>query len=111
MQKPTCYFGECPINEDCNIAEQFCVCRLEASVTIPAWASKSAFFTITKTSDELAIVCEQKYAPTEVKAERDFRVLKVLGPLDFCLTGILSSISGPLAEGKISIRMQKCFPN
>ena len=49
------------------------------------------------------MVCEQKLVPLGIKAERDFVVLKVLGPLDFSLTGILSSIAKPLSEGGISI--------
>lgn len=80
-----------------------CVCRLETSLEIPPWVFQSSFFTISKISDELSIVCEQKFAPKEIKAERNFRALKVLGPLEFNLTGILSSIARPLAEANISI--------
>lgn len=85
------------------LPELFCVCRLENSARIPAWVRESTFYSITKTTDELSIVCEQKYVPLEMKTERNFRALKVLGPLDFSLTGILSSIAGPLSEGGISI--------
>lgn len=85
------------------LPEQFCICRLEIQDDIPVWAKKSKLFSITKTIDELSIVCEQNDVPAQIKSERDFRALKVLGPLDFSLTGILSSIAGPLAEVKVSI--------
>ncbi len=83
--------------------EAFAVTRLEPSSSIPAWASKSSFFSVTKTSDELSIVCDEKDVPETEKSERGWRCLKVIGPLDFSLTGILSSLAAPLAEAKISI--------
>ena len=36
-------------------------------------------------------------------AEKDWRAFKVEGPLGFTLTGIISSLSQPLAEAEISI--------
>ena len=70
---------------------------------IPKWAENSDFFSITKTSDELSIVCSQDSIPSEIKCENDWRILKVEGPLDFSLIGILSSISTVLAQKEISI--------
>jgi len=61
------------------------------------------FLSITKTDDELSIVCEEENIPVSVKCERNWCILKVLGPLDFSLIGILSSISTTLAKQKVSI--------
>ncbi len=85
------------------LKEEYGVCRLENDDSIPAWAIKGNFFSITKTSDELSIVCLQENIPNDIKCEKDWRVLKVEGPLDFSLVGILSSISSVLALKKISI--------
>ena len=41
--------------------------------------------------------------PAGVIIEKNWRILKVHGPLDFSLTGVLASIANPLAESKISI--------
>jgi hypothetical protein len=41
--------------------------------------------------------------PEGSRAETGWRCLKVQGPLDFNLTGILSSIAAPLAEVEVSI--------
>src|SRR5689334_16436306 len=80
------------------------VVRLNTSSNIPPWAvEKGDFFSITKTSDELSIVCSEDKVPQDVKVEKGWRCLKVEGPLDFGLTGILSSLAQPLAEAKISI--------
>ncbi|MBS0652450.1 MAG: ACT domain-containing protein [Verrucomicrobia bacterium] len=80
------------------------VVRLDASSAIPLWATEGkGFFSITKTDDELSVVCSEDNVPQDVKVEKGWKCLKVEGPLDFGLTGILSSLAQPLAEAKISI--------
>lgn len=85
------------------LQEKYGVCRLEINEEIPKWAINSQFYSITKTQDELSIVCPQNNIPSNIKYEADWRILKVEGPLDFSLIGILSSISNILANNKISI--------
>lgn len=82
---------------------QLAVVRFDASSPIPSWGKKGDFFSITKTGDELSVVCSEDQVPQNVKVEKGWRCLKVEGPLDFGLTGILSSLARPLAEAKISI--------
>lgn len=85
------------------LKEKFGVCRLNKDDLIPAWAENSNFYSITKTSEELSIVCSQEVIPGGISCEKDWRMLKVEGPLDFSLIGILSSISTILARAGISI--------
>ncbi|MEA4826995.1 MAG: ACT domain-containing protein [Clostridium sp.] len=85
------------------LKEKYGVCRLDKTDLIPEWTKDSDFFSITKTSDELSIVCFQDSIPNDVKCERDWRILKIEGPLDFSLIGILASISAILAQKGISI--------
>jgi hypothetical protein len=85
------------------LKEKYGVCRLDNTESIPGWAEKGGFFSATKTSDELSIVCCQENIPEYIKCERNWRILKVEGPLDFSLIGILSSISSILAKRGISI--------
>lgn len=85
------------------LKEKYGVCRLDKAETIPLWAQNSSFFSITKTSDELSIVCAESDIPSDIQCEKDWRILKVEGPLDFSLIGILSSISTILAQKGISI--------
>ncbi len=49
------------------------------------------------------MVCRQSDVPDRIRCERDWRCLKVEGPLDFTLTGILASLATPLAGAGISI--------
>jgi len=85
------------------LKEKYGVCRLDKNELLPEWAQKSDFFSITRTSDELSIVCSQKDIPSDIKFEGDWKILKIEGPLDFSLVGILSSISTILAQNGISI--------
>ena len=85
------------------LPEVFAVCRLSPDAEIPDWATEGSFFSITRTADELSVVCRQADVPVDVKAEKGWRCLQVAGPLDFALTGILASLLIPLDEAGISI--------
>lgn len=59
---------------------------------------------LSKTDEELSLVCESRYAPSVYAVcEDDWRAFRVEGVLDFSLTGILARISGVLADAKIGI--------
>jgi uncharacterized protein len=81
------------------------VCRLSPDSTLPNWISldSNKFTSITLTKDELSIVCDQKLVPDHVKAEKNWRMLKIKGQLDFALVGILKRVISPLSENGISI--------
>ena len=83
---------------------EFAVCRLSPDTPIPAWALVAkGFVSITRTADELSIVCAEELTPEDAKCERNWRVFKMEGPFDFALTGILVSVAKPLNEAGISI--------
>ena len=81
----------------------YAVCRLEKRAAVPRWALRGGFFSVTRTADELSIVCEQGLAPLGVLCEMDWACLKVHGPLPFEATGVLTSLAAPMAEAGISI--------
>lgn len=83
--------------------DTFAVCRLEPESAIPTWAVNSTFSSITRTSDELSIVCRQSDIPAGLACEMGWRCLKVQGPLDFALTGILASLTSTLGKAGVSI--------
>ena len=62
------------------------------------------FFFIGKTDEELSLVCKTEDAPQNT-VERDdgWRGFRIQGVLDFSLIGILSKLSGILAENEIGI--------
>ena len=65
---------------------------------------QSEFFFIGKTDEELSLVCKTEDTPQET-IERDdgWNGFRISGVLDFSLIGILSKLSGILAEHKIGI--------
>jgi len=85
------------------LPELVAVCRLSPSIPIPAWASTGQFFSITRTADELSIVCFQDTVPDGVDCERGWRCLRVAGAMPFSVVGVLASLTSPLAEATISI--------
>lgn len=85
------------------LPEVFMVCRLDKDAEIPDWAWADEFVSITKTPEELSIVCRQFDVPKNAKCEKGWRCLKVNGPLDFSCVGVLASLSMPLAKAGVSI--------
>ena len=82
----------------------FAVCRLPPDQAPPVWLDWSAdLASVTRTADELSIVCPTDKVPGDLAAERDWRTFKVEGPLDFALVGILAELSGALAEAGVSL--------
>ncbi len=79
------------------------VARLDPASPVPTWAHDRTFCALVLTADELTVVCPAAAVPDGVRCEGPFRVLAVRGPLDFALTGILASLTQPLAEARISI--------
>ncbi len=86
-----------------TLPDTLAICRLDPAAPIPSWVTTRDFVSITRTRDELSIVCAQRDVPAGVQCERDWSALKVEGKLDFSLTGILASLVAPLADASISI--------
>jgi hypothetical protein len=85
------------------LGETLAICSLKRDSPLPDWATSSDFFSITRTYDELSIVCPQDKVPAGVDINKNWRCLKVQGPLGFSITGILASLSMPLASEGVSI--------
>jgi hypothetical protein len=85
------------------LAAHLAICRLAPSAAVPQWATGGGFLSITRTEEELSLVCAESAVPHDAKCERGWRAFKVEGPLDFALTGVLASIAAPLAAARVSI--------
>lgn len=84
------------------LPETFAVCRLPADTPAPKWAN-GAVASVTRTGEELSLVCEEQFVPDGVQKQGDFRCLKVAGPLAFEMTGVIAALAGPLADAGISL--------
>ena len=70
------------------------VCRLPADAAVPSWAA-GAFLSVTRTADELSVVCRTAVVPEGVKCERGWRCLRVAGSMDFSIPIRLACSDGP----------------
>lgn len=62
------------------------------------------FFFLSKTDEEISLVCETRYAPSKTTHREDgWKAFRIRGTLDFSLIGILSKITTLLAENQIGI--------
>ena len=85
------------------LPETLAVCRLPPDANIPPWAVGRNLLAIVRTLDEMSIICPQSGVPAEIQSEGGWCALKVLGPLDFSLVGILAQLAGVLANADVSI--------
>jgi hypothetical protein len=86
------------------LPERLAIHRLDAADPIPAWASNGhGFVSITRTREELSVVCAETAAPDGVARQAGWRCLQVLGPLDLSLVGVLASMIEPLAAAQLSV--------
>jgi hypothetical protein len=82
---------------------EYSVHRFEHFESIPGIISESRYFWISRTDEELSVICESHLKLGSSKCEPDWRAIKVIGPLDFFLVGLMSEITGILASEKISV--------
>ncbi len=82
----------------------FSLCRLTPDQEIPNWAlADRGFLSITYTPEELSIVCPDDLVPAGVHCDAGWAVLKVEGPMDLSLVGVLASLSAPLAGAGVPL--------
>lgn len=85
------------------------VCRLAPADAVPAWAASPPFSSVTRTAAELSIVCAEENVPADVRREAGFRAYVVAGPLDFGLTGVIASLTEPLARAGVPVFVVSTF--
>ena len=79
------------------------VCRLSPSDPIPDWSLQGEFFSVSRTAEEISIVCAETQIPSTVQCERGWRMFRIAGMLDFALIGIVAGISAALASAQLGI--------
>jgi hypothetical protein len=91
------------------LPEVFAICQLAQDAAVPDWALAGNFLSVTRTAEELSVVCPQTHVPAGVKSSPGWRGLKVEGPFDFSEIGIIASLAGPLADAGVSIFVISTF--
>jgi uncharacterized protein len=81
----------------------FSVVQLDAHASIPTWALSGEFFALSRTSEELSLVCLSENIPVGLSCDSGWVCFKLHGPFEFSQTGILLSVLEPLAKATIGI--------
>jgi uncharacterized protein len=82
---------------------KFCMAKLPPGSDLGSWSSGGAFCSTTCSDEEISIVCIEDTAPPFAEIERNWKGLKVQGPLDFALQGVLLSLLQPLSDAGIAV--------
>jgi hypothetical protein len=85
------------------ITGTFTVCKLPLTATIPEWATGGSLFSVTRTADELSVVCAEAVVPKDVTCERGWRCLRVAGAMPFTLVGVLAALTAPVAKAGVGV--------
>ena len=89
------------------LPEEYAVCRLPAGSPIPASLAAGpddkGVIALSWAPDELSIICPADRVPDGAVVDTAWRCLRVVGPLDLALTGVLASLIGPLADARVNI--------
>lgn len=85
------------------LPESFAIHRFPPQTQLPAEVFSAGFYSITRTEDELSVVVPERVIVDSTQSENGWGCFMIEGPLDFALTGVLSSISAVLSDANISI--------
>lgn len=86
--------------------EKFAVCRMDPRERAPAWVldMPGLLVALVRTPAEMSILCDEQDVPrTATAVERGFRAFRLDGTIPHAVTGVLSSLTKPLAEAGISV--------
>jgi hypothetical protein len=91
------------------LPDRMAVCRFDPTAALPDWIAEVGFCSITRTQDELTIVCPETHLAPEIRREAGWRCFQVKGILDFSEIGIIFSLTRPLAESGVSVFVISTF--
>jgi hypothetical protein len=91
------------------LPDGYAIVRLHPGSELPPWVDAGPFRSVTRTDNEVSVVCRDRDVPDGESAERGWRVLELKGPLDFSLSGVVASLVVPLAEAEIPVFVISTF--
>jgi len=92
------------------LSKSFVIAKLEPGASVPGTVMDSRdFMSVTRTDDELSIVCSEHAGTGLAKVDGPWRAMKIRGPFAFDQTGVLASFLDPLANASIGIFAASTF--
>ena len=91
------------------LPDRMAVCRFDPAVAVPDWIAEVGFYSLTRTEEELTLVCPETRLAPGISSEAGWRCFQVQGQLDFSEIGIILSLTRPLAENGVSVFVISTF--
>ena len=82
---------------------RYAICKISDPSDIPAWNPGFFLFGVIYSHNEITIICEESHVPSNAMVEYGWRLLEVVGSLDFNLVGILAGLTSALAKVNVSV--------
>jgi uncharacterized protein len=81
----------------------YAIVRLSPEAATPVWSVRGNFTSITRTADELSVVCPSENLPPDINSPHRWICLQLEGPFPFSQTGVLLSLIQPLSNNAIPV--------
>ena len=91
-----------------RLKERFAVCKLPADAEID-FPTAATLFSVTRTKDELSIVCEESLGPKNAERETGWSALRIVGQIPFDTYGVIATLTRPLATAQVGVFVVSTF--
>jgi hypothetical protein len=91
-----------------QLRDTFAIVRLAPSEATPRWPA-GEFVSITRTADELSIVCKESAVPVGSHADRGWQCLKLEGPMPLTTVGVAAQFTSVFAKAGVSVFLVSTF--
>ncbi len=79
------------------------VCRLDPGAPWPPVPPRTPVHSVTRTPDELSVVCVAGHEPQGAEVEPGWRALRIVGQMALDMDGVVASVTVPLAEADVGV--------
>ena len=91
----------------------YVIARLPATANVPSTLldapPNGGYVSITRTPQELSIVCLSELAPADAQIDGTWRALYASGPIPFGLTGVVTSLVAPVSAAGCAVFVVSTF--
>jgi hypothetical protein len=89
----------------CVLPGRYAICRFPAGTAVPSWAygTGAEFLSVTRSRDELSVICPEEMLPDEVSGDTGWHCLRIDGSSGLEVPGVLVSVAVPLADAGLSV--------
>ena len=81
----------------------YAISQLPSSNSIPDWVDGEGFVSISRTADELSLICLAERVPNTVRSDKGWICFMFQGPFEFDAAGVLLSVLQPISENEIGV--------